>query len=129
MATLQPPPGPIGLPLIGVLPQFRKDPAGYMLATARRFGDISHFRLGFRHIYLVTRPDLIEEVLVHNASSYQKSKMLQLARIVLGDGLVTAEGDQHLRHRKLIQPAFYRERLAGYAQTMAACARKAVEST
>jgi hypothetical protein len=67
MPALNSPPGPIGLPLLGVLPQFRADPAGYMLATARKFGEISHFRLGFRHIYLIDRPDVIEEVLVHNA--------------------------------------------------------------
>jgi cytochrome P450 len=125
MPALNSPPGPIGLPLLGVLPQFRADPAGYMLATARKFGEISHFRLGFRHIYLIDRPDVIEEVLVHNASAFRKSKMLQLARVMLGDGLLTAEGEHHLRHRKLIQPVFYRDRLAGYARTVTECAMRA----
>lgn len=125
MAVLYSPPGPIGPPFIGVLPQFRRDPAGFMLATAREFGDVTHFRLGFRHIYLVDRPDLIEEILIHNPGAYRKSQMLRLARILLGDGLLTAEGDQHLRHRKMLQPAFYRDRLASYAQTMVACADRA----
>jgi cytochrome P450 len=93
-----------------------------MLRTAKRFGPISHFRVGFRHLYLIDRPDLIEEVLVHSAAAFTKSKMLRLARILLGDGLLTAEGEQHLRHRKMIQPSFYRERLAGYARTMTECA-------
>jgi cytochrome P450 len=101
------------------------DPAGYMLRTARQFGAISHFRVGFRHLYLIDRPDLIEEVLVHNAAAFTKSTMLQLARILLGDGLLTAEGDHHVRHRKMIQPSFYRDRLAGYARTMTECAVRA----
>lgn len=118
------PPGPGALSLLGALPEFRKDPTGFLLQTAREYGDVSSFRLGLRRAYLVNRPDLIEEVLVHGTRYFTKSPILQRARSLLGDGLLTSEGDFHLRQRKAIQPAFYRERLASYAATMVACGER-----
>ena len=120
--TLGTPPGPGGLSLLGALPEFRKDPTGFLLETAREFGDVSSFRLGLRRAYLVNRPDLVEEVLVHGTRYFTKSPILQRARSLLGDGLLTSEGDFHIRQRKAIQPAFYRDRLSGYAATMVSCA-------
>lgn len=118
------PPGPGALSLLGALPEFRKDPTGFLLQTAREYGDVSSFRLGLRRAYLVNRPDLIEEVLVHGARYFKKSPILQRARSLLGDGLLTSEGDFHLGQRRAIQPAFYRERLAGYAATMVECGER-----
>ena len=118
------PHGPGALSLLGALPEFRKDPTGFLLQTAREYGDVSSFRLGFRRAYLVNRPDLIEEVLVHGTRYFMKSPILQRARSLLGDGLLTSEGDFHLRQRKAIQPAFYRDRLASYAATMVECGER-----
>ncbi len=122
---LDAPPGPIGLPLFGVLPQFRKNPAAYLLKMSREFGDISSFRLGLQKIFFINRPDLIEEVLVTSSGNFRKSRMLQRAKVLLGDGLLTSEGPAHLRQRKMMQPAFYRERLAGYAELISACGERA----
>ncbi len=124
-APLKPPPGPVGLPFFGVLPEFRKNPAEYLLRISKEFGDTSHFRLGMQHVYFINRPELIDEILVSGAGAFRKSRMLQLARLILGDGLLTADGPHHVQQRKLIQPAFYRERLAGYAATMVALADRA----
>lgn len=49
---------------------------------------------------------------------------MQVARAVVGDGILTSEGKKHMRQRRLMQPAFHRERIAGYGQAMV---RQAVE--
>ena len=115
------PPGPIGSPLSGVYRDFRKSPADFLLSVAREYGDMCYFRVGFQQMYLVNRPDFIEEVLVTSQANFTKSRMLQRAKILLGEGLLTSEGDFHIRQRKMIQPAFYRDRLTRYASDMVAC--------
>jgi cytochrome P450 len=122
---LDKPPGPIGSPLTGVYRDFRKSPADFLLSLAREYGDMVYFRVGFQQMYLVNRPDLIEEILVTSQANFKKSRMLQRAKILLGEGLLTSEGDFHIRQRKMIQPAFYRERLTRYASDMVACTQAA----
>jgi cytochrome P450 len=73
-------------------------------------------------MYLLNQPDFIEEVLVTSQANFIKSRILQRAKIVLGNGLLTSEGEFHIRQRKMMQPAFYRERLTRYASDMVACA-------
>jgi len=110
---------------LGVLREFRKNPADYLLQVSRQFGDTSHFKLGLQSVYFVNRPELIDELLVSSPGAFRKSRMLQRAKTLLGDGLLTSEGPYHVQQRKLIQPAFYRERLAGYAATMTQLAGRA----
>jgi cytochrome P450 len=85
---------------------------------AREYGDLAYFRLGRQHVYLVNHPDLVREILVANQGNFTKSRALQRARILLGEGLLTSEGHHHVRQRRLVQPAFHRERLAAYARVM-----------
>jgi len=56
--------------------------------------------------------------MVTNQGNFTKSRVLQRARVLLGDGLLTSEGSFHVRQRRLVQPAFHRDRLAAYAQVM-----------
>src|SRR6267143_1305622 len=91
---------------------------------AREYGDIAYFRLGPQNAYLLSHPEHVREVLVTRQSNFTKSRALQRARVLLGDGLLTAEGHYHVRQRRLVQPAFHRERLAGYARVMSRCAMK-----
>jgi cytochrome P450 len=119
------PPGPIGSLLTGSYRDFRKSPAAFLLSVAREYGDLTYFRVGFQQMYLVNRPDFIEEVLVTSQANFKKSRMLQRAKILLGEGLLTSEGEFHIRQRKMIQPAFYRERLTRYAADMVACTQVA----
>ena len=105
-------------PWLGVLPHFRKDPAGYLLSVAREYGDLAYMRLGPQHAFVVSHPDAIRDILVTNQSNFTKSRMLERAKVLLGDGLLTSEGDQHRRQRRLVQPAFHRDRLAGYGAVM-----------
>ena len=112
------PPGPKGRFLVGVLPEFRKDPAGFLEKISRQYGDIAYLPLGRQHIYYVGHPDAIRDILVTHQNKFKKSRMLERARVLLGDGLLTSEGDQHRRQRRLVQPAFHRDRLAGYGAVM-----------
>jgi cytochrome P450 len=120
------PPGPKNVrPFLGVLPHFRKDPPGYLLNVARTYGDLAHMRIGPQHAYVVSRPDWIRDILVTHQSNFTKSRMLERAKVLLGEGLLTSEGEFHTRQRRLVQPAFHRERLVRYAADMVECAERA----
>src|ERR1051325_2179248 len=116
------PPAPKGRILLGVLPEFRKDPPEYLRRVAHEHGDIAELRLGRQQVYFINRPDWIRDILVTHQTNFKKSRMLERARVLLGDGLLTSEGEFHKLQRRLVQPAFHRERLAGYATAMVECA-------
>ena len=94
------------------------DPTAVMSELQRRHGDLVHFRIGPQHVYVVLRADLIRAVLVTHQKSFKKGPGFEAARIVLGDGLLTSEGDFHLRQRRMLQPAFHRRRVAAYGGIM-----------
>jgi cytochrome P450 len=75
-ARLGPPPGPRGWPLVGVSSRFKKDPLGFLLETSHEFGDVSYFRIGWKKVYFVNRPDLIDEVLVHSAKAFTRPQAI-----------------------------------------------------
>lgn len=114
-------------PLVGAVSAFRRDGPNYLLEQARRYGDVVYFRLGPQDVYLLNCPEHIKDVLITQQSKFIKSRILQRSKFLLGEGLLTSEGALHLRQRRLVQPAFHRERLAGYGQTMIACAARARE--
>ena len=116
------PPAIKGLPLLGVLPEFRKNAPEFLLRAARTHGDLVYLKLGPQHVYFVNHPEFIRDILVTNQSNFTKSRMLERAKVLLGEGLLTSEGQFHTRQRRLVQPAFHRDRLAGYATAMVDCA-------
>jgi cytochrome P450 len=118
LLTAHQPRGPKNLPIVGHLRSFRAHPIRFLMKMAREYGDLPYFRVASQRIYLVNHPDLVREVLVTNQANFTKSRALQRARILLGEGLLTSEGQFHLRQRRLVQPAFHRERLAAYAAVM-----------
>jgi len=98
-----------------------RDPLGLIEAMAR-CGDVSEIRIGPQRLVLVTHPDDIQRVLVTDQRSFTKGRALERSKLMLGEGLLTSEGAVHLRQRRLIQPAFHRERVARYAESMTAFA-------
>jgi cytochrome P450 len=118
------PPGPKGRLFSGNLADFIAGRLDFLSACAATYGDVSAFRMGPRRIYLVNHPDLIEQVLVTDAKHYVKHFGARLYKPVLGNGLVTSEGGDWLRNRRLAQPAFLRPRLVGYAPVMVALTEK-----
>lgn len=119
------PPGPRNRPVVGQYPEFRKDAPAFLLRTARQFGDVAYFKLGSQNVFLLSHPEYIRDVLVTRQHYFMKSRMLQRAKILLGEGLLTSEGALHTRQRRLAQPAFHKQRLAGYAETMIAFGERA----
>lgn len=86
-----------------------------MRQAARDYGGIVRLRFAHRLVWLVTEPSVIESVLVTQARQFRKHFALRLNPIVLGNGLLTSEGDFWLRQRRLAQPAFTRSHVARYA--------------
>jgi cytochrome P450 len=121
------PPGPRGIPLLGSLFEFHRQPAEFLLKSARRYGDIVHYRLALTDVFLIVHPDLIKDVLVTHQHQFLKGYGLQWAKQFLGEGLLTSEGENHTRQRRLSQPAFHRDRIAGYAKVMSDYAARARE--
>ncbi len=113
------PPGPPSGGLFGQLHGFRESSIQFLEHTAREYGDVTYFRLGPQAMCLVNDPDAIRDILVTNQRQFVKSRALQRMKILLGEGLLTSEGEFHLRQRRLAQPAFQHERLPGYAATIA----------
>lgn len=111
-------PGPRGLPLLGSLLEFRRDMTGFTTRLARRYGDVALFRLGPQKVFLVSDPEEIGRVLVTGHRNFVKSRGLERMKPLLGEGLLTSEGEFHLRQRRHVQPAFHHERLEGYAEAM-----------
>jgi len=116
------PPGPRNFPLAGNLYSFRANPLVFLAKAAREYGDVVYFRVVRQHLHLLNHPDHVRDILVTNQNNFIKSRALQRAKILLGEGLLTSEGQHHLRQRRLVQPAFHRDRLAAYATAMTECA-------
>ena len=112
-------PGPRGGFVFGSAGEFRRDQLGFYVSCARQYGDFVQTRMGPYRIFMVFHPDAIEELLVARNRDFIKSPGVRLLRPVLGDGLLLSEGDTWLRQRRLVQPAFHRQRVAGYGEVMA----------
>lgn len=122
------PPTPPGHWLSGNLGEFRVGRLDYITDCVRKHGDIVHLRFFHRRVVLVSHPDAIEEILVTHSKQFIKHFALRLNPLVLGQGLLTSEGDFWLKQRRLVQPAFLRQRLKGYAETMVASTRKRLDT-
>ena len=112
------PPGPKPHFLIGNFPLGSRDPLGVLTAWAREYGDIFYYRAGWIRVYFLNHPDYIESVLVNQHQNFMKDQVIRNSRWLFGNGLLTSEGSDWLRQRRLSQPAFHRERIASYAKTM-----------
>jgi len=116
-------PGPVGLPILGLLTQFRKDRLGFLVRTARRYGGVAQFGLRGRPVILVTDPTGVKRVLQDNAENYErKTRSVDALRETLGNGLITTTGAFWRRNRRLAQPAFHKQRLGTFAGVMAEAA-------
>jgi len=107
-------PVPRALPLLGHVPWFWRDTNGFLLRLAREQGDVATFRLGRRDAFLLSHPDHVRQVLVDGAAAFRKGGIMRCARRLLGDGLLTSEGERHHAQRRALQPAFSRAQLAAY---------------
>ena len=95
-----------------------RNPLEFFTNVQRTFGDIATYQMAGERIYLVSDPHLIKDILVTQNRNFVKSRGLERAKRLLGQGLLTSEDPLHLRQRRLMQPAFHRERIADYGGTM-----------
>jgi len=125
--NLSPPPGPKGHFLLGVMRDFNDDTLGF-IERCRDFGDVVKTRFLWVHAYFLYNPRDIESLLTTNAKSFRKAQSLRspfFARLV-GNGLVTSEGEFWRRQRRLAQPAFHRQRISSYGAVMVEYAQRAL---
>ena len=94
------------------------NPLDFFANLARTYGDISSYRMAGEQLFLVNEPRLIRDILVTHNRNFTKSRGLERSKRLLGQGLLTSEGAMHLRQRRLMQPAFHRDRIAGFGDLM-----------
>ncbi|MGZ3140579.1 cytochrome P450 [Lentzea chajnantorensis] len=120
------PVAPGRLPFLGhTLPMLRKRFA--FTGNLRGRGDLVEVHLGPMRTYFVTSPRLTHQVLVTDAPKFHKGRMYDKFRPFVGNGLAVSSGSFHLRQRRMVQPAFHRDRIAGYVTVMARAAREVVD--
>ncbi|HEY2728717.1 MAG TPA: cytochrome P450 [Polyangia bacterium] len=112
-------PGPSGHLLIGQLPELRRDSFEFLIGLAREHGDVVRFRVGPVIVHLVTDPGGVQHVLQDNNRNYGKqTRGFQKLRLVLGQGLLTSEGDFWRRQRRIAQPGFHKDKIRRFADQM-----------
>jgi len=124
VATLTHPPGPKGKLLGGNFTDFRRNALSYLQDASREYGDVVFFRFGPQDVFFLNHPDYVKDILVTHHQSFMKGLALQRAKRLLGEGLLTSEGEFHRRQRRLAQPAFHRGRIASYGEVMTAYATR-----
>ena len=113
------PPGPTGHPILGVMPEFNRDLLAF-IEHCKDYGDVVRARFFYVTAYFLYDPKDIEYLLVTNAKNFIKTMSLRsnFFNRLLGNGLLTSEGDFWRRQRRLAQPAFHRQRISGYGDVM-----------
>ena len=112
------PPGPSQVVSLTRLLNRGPATARFFLNLERDYQPLAHTRLAGQHLYILNDPEVIIDVLLTRSRSTMKGRGLQAAKALLGNGLLTSESDDHMRQRRLVQPAFHRERIAGYSLDM-----------
>jgi cytochrome P450 len=95
--------------------------------VAREYGPVASWRMPRARFWFFDEPALIEQIMLASGYDVVKGRGLRRMRRLLGEGLLTSDEPLHLRQRRLVQPAFHRERVAGYAATMIGAARAVAE--
>jgi len=123
------PPGPKGSLIMGVMREFNRDTLGFIERCRRDYGDVVRSRFLYVTAYFLYNPADIETLLTTNAKSFRKAQSLRspFFHRLVGNGLVTSEGDFWRRQRRLAQPAFHRQRISSYGEVMVQYANRAID--
>jgi cytochrome P450 len=113
------PAGPTGYPLLGVFPRARRDPLGFFMECARRYGDAIAMRFGARRVYLLTHPDHVRHVLQDHARVYAKGPPATRVRALFGESLTVVDGARWRQRRRQVQPAYHPGQHAQFASVVA----------
>ena len=113
------PPGPSLTEKIPLLLERKKNALSFYRTLVNRFGEIVYFKIGGSKYCLIDSPDLIKHVLQENHKNYVKGPGYERLREIIGDGLLTSEGEVWRSQRKLAQPAFHKEKIEKLSSTVA----------
>lgn len=111
------PRAPGHLPLLGHLLPLAANTFGF-LKSLQPYGDLVRIDLGTLPVYVATSADLVHEILVLQARNVELGRLFDRARGHVGNGLITATGETHHQHRRLMQPMVHRDRISAYAEIM-----------
>jgi cytochrome P450 len=115
-------------PVFGALPALQENPLLVMERATLAHGPVTRLPLLKFDGFVLGTPRLAHHVLVANVKNYVKqTRGYDMLRLVLGNGLVTSEGDFWKRQRRIAQPAFHRERLSGFGEVMTRAANEMVD--
>lgn len=104
-----------------------KNCVDFFVKNQLEYGDIYDANVIRFTLAVITHPDLIKQVLVSNKNNYVKSDNYEVLKLALGNGLLTSEGEFWKKQRRIAQPAFYKESLAGFVQTMETATLQLIE--
>ncbi len=127
-------PGPRGNPLLGSAAALRRDLLGTLLRDRERYGDLVAYPLGpvgplRQHFLVAHHPDDVQRVLAQTERTLSKDTIgFRAMSDLLGRGLLTTEGAEWRRQRRIVQPLFTPHRVEGYAALMAQEAARVVGS-
>ena len=110
-------PGPKGNFLLGNLIDFAKNPLSFMTRCVREYGEIIPLHLGQRKTILLAKPEYIQQIL-KDREIFTKPMALKSMHALLGQGLLTSEGETWFRQRRLAQPVFHQKRINNYGEVM-----------
>ncbi len=122
------PPGPSGLPILGVTTHVRKDPLAYFARAAAEYQGLSMLPVGLDKVYLLNSPATLKHVLVDNWRNYRKSDFYNKLRPLFGQGIVTNDGDDWRRQRQLMNPAFHGDSLKRIGRVMRSATNKKISA-
>ncbi len=118
-STVASPPGPRGVPILGnVIQVLKSEPLQYYRGLWQKYGDLVFLKLGNINGYLVAHPAYVHHILVKNQKNYIKGRGYDGFRLLVGQGLVTSEGELWQQQRKLMQPSFTPNAIGGYTDLM-----------
>jgi cytochrome P450 len=125
-ATLSPttpshrqPPGPLGNPILGMLPELQTDKLNMYRNVTRDYGDVVTVRFLWVKTYAVSHPDHVKHILQDNNRNYVRNTFFNgIMKLILQDNLFTTDGDDWLSRRRLMQPSFHRQHISGFGDIM-----------
>lgn len=123
-----PPPGPQGLPFLGVLPFMQRDIAGYFSKIAHRYGDVARFKMGSQCTTLISHPEDIKKIYQHESKGlYDKRLFYQIMKSAFGEGLLVSNGKTWQHQRRLLQPYFLSHQIAKWHAIVTETTRTTLE--
>jgi len=118
LSALKPAPSPKSRPVLGMIPEMTKDMLGMFMDLTKNHGGLVQFKLLGKTYMLATKPEYVKHILQSNHHNYIRGKSVETGRVLLGNGLPLSDGDFWLSQRRIIQPAFHRQKLSSIAQTI-----------